>query len=163
MKCGRCGGSVIDVWDDVFPEESKIHKCISCGHEQLEGGNMAEMTEEQKAAKLEYQREYRKRHPLTEEQKAKRAARAKERFHERKGSRAAKKEWKTRKRTARPSRRAVPASAGAIVEGKVKDVLKALPGGKPSFYLPIEGLFLPAQEVRIELVYQLAGVKIVKE
>jgi len=36
-------------------------------------------------------------------------------------------------------------------------------GEKPSFFLSAEGIFAPAQEVRIELVYQLTGVKIIKE
>lgn len=46
MRCGRCGGSVIDFWEEAPGGQKQVPKCISCGRENKEG----EMGEEKKCA-----------------------------------------------------------------------------------------------------------------
>lgn len=163
MNCGRCGGSVIDAWDQDPKGITSVPKCISCGHEQPEGGDMGE---ESGIRIQESERTRTCRRCLQVKKIAAFRGRGSSGRHDwvcrecspEKNSAAAKKAWKTRKRTAR---RAIPTTAAP---GKsAKEMVPVSAGEKPSFFLSAEGIFAPAQEVRIELVYQLTGVKIIKE
>lgn len=159
MKCERCGGSVIEMWDDGPFGQRLIPKCIMCGQDNGKGGGMAEMTEEQKEARREFQRKWRA--GLSEEKKEERRQKARDRYQKRKGGKAAKKAWTTR--------RAAPTAAIATARVS-KDIMQKWlgssttgPNGENVSILSAEQLLSPAKFLRLELVYQLAGVKIIKE
>jgi uncharacterized protein YijF (DUF1287 family) len=143
MKCERCGGSVIDTWDEGPFGQRKIPKCINCGREHQEGVDMArELTEEQKAEKREYQRQWREN--LSPEKKEERRKKALARYLKRKGQ--------TKKSLVKVPKTLAPREVNAVG-----------PDGQQMVFIGTQSLIAPAKEIRVELVYTLTAAKILKE
>jgi hypothetical protein len=134
---------VIHTWDEGPVGQRKIPKCINCGQEQKEEVDMAkEFTEEQKAARREYQRQWRAN--LSPEKLEKIQEKASARYHKRKGQ--------TKKSLVRVQKTLAP-----------REVKTVGPDGQEMVFIGTQSLIAPAKEIRVELVYTLTAAKILKE